>query len=171
MKTLKNMRRKNLCITLGLVSLLSGGANAALERPPIKATETIRLTVTNDCPVTISTNSPPNVGVSSTTPIIFNATVTTTEQCAKSGARVWLWGTGYANKWVLEHTTNTKQKYTLNPSIDGNSYYQSPGTNAAIYKNVTTRDRVLKASVKVDPKIQVLIPGEYRMILHAGINF
>ncbi|EFB4413631.1 aggregative adherence fimbria I major subunit AggA [Escherichia coli] len=172
MKTLKNMRRKNLCITLGLVSLLSGGANAALQKPTSKTTETIRLIVTNDCPVTITAFSPSTtVGVSSTKPITLGATVTTADQCVKAGARVWLWGTGFRNKWVLQHTTNTTQKYTLQPDIDGNADFLANGTDATIHKKLTMRDKTLRASVNVNPQAQVLIPGEYTMTLHAGINF
>lgn len=167
MKTLKNMRRKNLYITLGLVSLLSGGANAASQQ----TTETIRLTVTNDCPVTITTTSPQTVGVSSTKRIGFSAKVTTSDQCIKAGAKVWLWGTGTANKWVLQHTKVAQQKYTLNPSIDGGADFVAQGTNAKIYKKLTSGNKFLNASVSVDPTTQVLIPGEYTMIVHAAVDF
>ncbi|HDC4091043.1 TPA: aggregative adherence fimbria I major subunit AggA [Escherichia coli] len=171
MKTLKNMRRKNLYITLGLVSLLSGGANAALQKPTAKTTETIRLTVTNDCPVTVTAFGPSTTVVSSTTPITLGATVTTTDQCVKAGARVWLWGTGASNKWLLEHATNRTQRYTLQPDIDGAADFLAQGTDATIHKKLTTGNKILRASVRVDPKTHVLIPGEYTMTLHAGINF
>ncbi|EOY4460886.1 aggregative adherence fimbria I major subunit AggA [Escherichia coli] len=171
MKTLKNMRRKNLCITLGLVSLLSGGANAALQKPTVKTTEIIRLSVTNDCPVTITTFGPSTTVVSSTTPIILGANVTTTDQCVKAGARVWLWGTGAANKWVLQHATVQNQRFTLQPDIDGASDFLAQGTDATIHKKLRTGDKILRANVRVDPKTHVLIPGEYTMTLHTGINF
>lgn len=59
----------------------------------------------------------------------------------------------------------------MNPSIDGGADFVNQGTDAKIYKKLTSGNKFLNASVSVNPKTQVLIPGEYTMILHAAVDF